>query len=148
VELLVTRSSSDPASTSYPQPGQTRDSILLAHSDGLPAVFPFCGVAVRHGRLASRPGERFEALSGALIVTDARTALASSARGESEQSMLVGQIRHCALVGVRQRRATAVLSFDQPDEGRCVARVEFGSAQTAEAAVREIVARSGCHATS
>ncbi|HEY2296435.1 MAG TPA: hypothetical protein VGH43_01805 [Jatrophihabitans sp.] len=147
MELLVTRSSRDSASTSYPQPGQTRDSILLAHSDGLPTVFPFCGVKVRHRRLAGRGAERFGTLPGALIVTDARTALASSTRGESGQSM-VGQIRHCALVGVRQRRATAVLSFDQPDEGRCVARVAFGSAHIARAAVREIAARSGCRATS
>lgn len=147
MELLVTRSSSDPASTSYPQPGQTRDSILLAHSDGLPAVFPICGVAVRHGRLAGRQAQRFGELPGALIVTDARTALASSASDESGQSMLVGQIRHPVLVAVRQRGATAVLSFDQPDEGRCVARVEFGSPQTARAAVREIAARSGCPST-
>jgi arylsulfatase A-like enzyme len=148
VELLVRRSSSDPASTSYPQPGQTRDSILLAHSDGLPTVFPFCGVAVRHGRVAGRQAQRFGDVHGALIVTDARTALASSDTGKCEQSMLVGQIRHDALVGVRQRRATAVLSFEQPDKGRYVARVEFGSVQTAQAAVREIAARSGCPSTS
>jgi hypothetical protein len=147
VDLLVSRSSSDPASTSYPQPGQTRDSILLAHSDGLPAVFPMCGVAVRRGRLGGRQAQRFGDLPGALIVTDARTAVASSAHGDAGQSMLVGQIRHPALVAVRQRRTTAVLSFEQPERGRCVARVDFGSQQTARAAVREIVARSGCPST-
>ena len=148
MELLVRRSSSDPASTSYPQPGQTRDTILLAHSDGLPRVFPFCGVAVRHARFTSRRAQRFGDVQGALIVTDARTALASSESGKSGRSMLVGQIRHDALIDVRRRGATALLSFEQPAGGRYVARVEFGSAQTAQAAVREIGARSGCPSTS
>ena len=147
VELLVKRSSRDPASTSYPQPGQTRDSILLAHSDGLPRVFPINGVEVRHGRFTTRQAERFGSITGTLIVTDARIALASSAAGESGQSMLVGQIRHGALTAVRHKGATAQLAFEQPDDGRCVAKVAFDSEQTARAAVREIAARSGCPTT-
>ena len=94
VGLLAVRAPGAAPSPLYPQPGEVRDSILVTPSDGLPVVHPLDRAVVRPSGILRRPVQTFSGRSGALIVTDARTAVASSDHGGDDATMLVGHVRH------------------------------------------------------
>jgi hypothetical protein len=143
VDLLSVRSRSDPASKLYPQPGEVRDSILLAHSDGVPTIFAMVGVLVRPARLAARPIQRVDGLDASLIVTDCRVVFACSAYAALDEAMLVGQVRHGWLTGVSARRAGLRLAFTHPVAGRLVAAVTLAGSVDPRRAVAQIASRAG-----
>jgi hypothetical protein len=143
VELLRVRSRGEPASTLYPQPGEVRDSILLAHSDGVPTVFAMVAVLVRPARVVARPAQRVDGLHASLIVTDRRSVFASSAYAPHDEAMLVGQVRHCWLTNLTVRADGLRLAFTHPLGGRLVAAVTTADAADHRRAAAEIADRSG-----
>lgn len=139
-ELLAIRSPGSVPSLLYPVPGEVRDSIQVAHADGVPGVYPFDRVALGSGRR-----RRSWYGPGALIVTDCRTALASSAHREAPGSMLVGQVRHPWLVEVAAARDTVRLILDHPSQGRTSVEIVLCGAAAAESGAADIAARACRH---
>jgi hypothetical protein len=146
-DLLAVREAGEAGSDRYPEPGEVRDSILLAHGDGLPTVHAVQQVEVRQlGLIRHRRLQQVSGVCTALIVTDSRTALASSEYGTDHaagvDAMLVGHVRHAWLVEVAIARKAIRLAFEHPDGGAMALLVRLMDPDRTDAAGREIAARA------
>lgn len=144
-DLFALRGRDDASSPLYPVPGQVRNSILLAHADGVPTLFSVrrASVSGLGGRIRSRH-RRMVPVESTLIVTDCRTAVACSAYSPA-QGMLVGHVRHGWLDGVAVGAEAVRLTINHPDDARLALVMWFGTHTLADAAAREIARRACQH---